>query len=125
MTIASILDTGSPISFVKKCYLPSMMIQPLNPSDSTGYCGINSSELHIVGKVVCIVNFKDNFVNSCMHVVEDFSNRHPIVLGRHFLRMSYVKLVIENKLKNIIENNICKNINENDKDNDNKNDKKI
>ncbi|XP_055910752.1 uncharacterized protein LOC129945117 [Eupeodes corollae] len=82
--LTTLLDSGSPISFIKEKYLPPSLILPLD-KNSQSYFGVNNSPLQVLGSVNTFIIFENLNTNLSLLVVENNSMSYPAVLGRNFI----------------------------------------
>lgn len=97
----TILDTGSPISFIQEHCVPPSAMSPLRTGD-TKYFGINNSRLNIVGKTQSIVSvsFYKKHASLYLHVVKDNTMNNLVVLGRDFIHKCNIKFTFIDSNKN-------------------------
>ena len=88
----TLLDTGSPVSFVRENFVPENLIISVLQGDSN-YSGINGSLLKIKGRVMAKIalNNKEEKIVSLM-VVPITSMKAAVVIGRDILRKFYDKV---------------------------------
>lgn len=92
MFVECLIDSESPISFIKKSLVPAKL-NLKNVPDAT-YYGINKSKLQMFGQFLCYVTISNKEVLDNLIVVADGSMVHSAVLGRDFLKASKSKLVL-------------------------------
>lgn len=82
ITVLSMFDTGSPISFVRRSVVP----QSMGPSEkmNSGYKSIGNYPLCTYGIIAAIVCFRDRKTCLKVHVVPDNYLCVPLLLGRNF-----------------------------------------
>lgn len=118
--ILSLLDSGSPITFVKEKLIKNELIEKVE-SDLLDYAGINGSKLNITGKI--IVNCTLNSIKKPMlfYVVADDSMRPNAILGRDFFKEFDLRIVDSSNELKFIDNEIFNidilNLEEKDSDN--------
>lgn len=82
--LEALINTGSPISFIKAKYIPSNCIQEMGKS-SMKFCGINDSQLRILGNIKVQVELdsvkKDDLI---VYIVSDNTITVPAVIDRYF-----------------------------------------
>lgn len=93
--VLALLDTGSPISFIKISCLPFSFFEKLDNMNED-YFGINQSKLEILGKCVQKFYVNDQLIEMELLVVSDATMSVPAILGRDFLKMSQFKIEISN-----------------------------
>ena len=81
-TLDTLLDTGSLISFIKKCFVP---VKCISPYDGRKYNGINNSGLIHLGLISPNVNFEDVTRKIELIVVPNNTMSSAVVLGRDAL----------------------------------------
>lgn len=89
-TLDALLDSGSPISFIKETYVPTKITK--NALDKNQFCGINESTLEILGKVKSRIGLGGNKYDMELYVVRNRTMRRPLVLGRDFMRVANLTL---------------------------------
>jgi len=90
-TLNTLLDTGSPVSFIKENFIPNNLVVSVLPGDNN-YSGLNGSTLKAKGRVTVKVAFnnkKTKFVS--LLVVPVTSMTAAVVIGRDILRQFYDK----------------------------------
>ncbi|XP_055912705.1 uncharacterized protein LOC129946516 [Eupeodes corollae] len=98
-TLLTLLDSGSPISFVQAKYIPPFLISTLDLR-SHKYVGVNNSPLDVLGSISCIISFENSFINLQMLVVKNNSMSYPVILGRDFMGKN--GLVLQQQKKNSV-----------------------
>lgn len=93
-SLETLLDSGSPISFIQRKYLPDFLINTTKPDNGEKFCGINGSPLSIEGSTLVNLDFNDKKIKLNLYVVKDNSMMHPVILGRNFLKMCNLKFEI-------------------------------
>ncbi|XP_033243671.1 uncharacterized protein LOC117186697 [Drosophila miranda] len=79
---ACLIDSGSPISFVKKSLISTKTIlEPVSES----YFGLNRSQLKTFGKMLCYVLKGEIKYFFHLNMVSNESMSHGVVLGRNFM----------------------------------------
>lgn len=102
----ALIDSGSPICFVKECYIPRNYV--ITEESCDRFCGLNESKLEIIGHVEAELMFKNRKYNIMLRVVPDRTMQSPIVLGRDFIKMAKFLLISENKVVDIMNIEITK-----------------
>lgn len=94
MCLDTLLDTGSPISFVKECFVDKQAIVPLDTSDRE-YFGCKGVMLDFVGKIYATVTI-DNDVRERlrMYVAPETTTLTPALIGRDILRKFGFQLIV-------------------------------
>lgn len=95
-TSLSLLDSGSPISFIQQQYLPYHLINYVN-GDKYKFSGINNSKLSIVGTVKSLIEFQNKSCILNMFVVKDQTMNNCIILGRDFMNQMDLNLIVQNE----------------------------
>lgn len=91
INIDALIDTGSPISFVKEKFIPNCFVKEQN--NQTKFCGINGSSLNVVGVVVADIKCdKVIEVGTNIYVVANNTMSASLIIGRDILRNSKVSL---------------------------------
>ncbi|XP_039502717.1 uncharacterized protein LOC120458930 isoform X1 [Drosophila santomea] len=101
MFIECLIDSGSPISIIKKRFIPSQI--KMEKTTSLSYVGLNLSKLLIHGSVKCSVKFSNKDTPMLLYVVDDESMGYAMLLGRDFLARVKAKIVIDNEHEKISE----------------------
>lgn len=94
-SLMTLLDSGSPISFVQQKYLPEIFVDNTD-TETYSFCGINGSALCILGKSSVSVNFANKLEDVEIFIVKNETMLHPVVLGRDFLKKFKLKLYGKN-----------------------------
>ena len=96
-----LIDSGSAISFIKKCRVPNGIFkQPVLNS----YFGLNKSKLKTFGKISCFTLMNKMKIYFEVIVVANESMSHDVVLGRNFISACNFKIDL-NALDGIAELN--------------------
>lgn len=97
------IDSGSPISFIKRQYVPATT--ELNELQNTiKYYGLNKSKLSCEGTIDCSISHNNNTTDIRLLVVPDISMNSPVVLGRDFLKRANARVTFsDNDLPTNIE----------------------
>jgi len=87
----TLLDTGSPISFIKNNFVPPKLIEPTLTGDDK-YCGLNNSELEVKGRVrvKLVLNGREAKCVSLL-VVPETSMKSSVIIGRDVLKHFFGK----------------------------------
>lgn len=108
----SLLDTGSPISFIRKSVLP----EEINVQESLTYSrfkGLGNIKLFTYGTINCYINIKDNLNLVSLMVIPDEVTPIPLLIGRDLLEIFNIKLNMNCNKVNITseqcQNEICSN----------------
>lgn len=103
LIVDTLLDTGSPISFVKQEVIPDRFVSKINIDQST-FCGINNTRLKIVGEVNVTLEVDDIVQKDiALLVVPNSTMRYSMVLGRDVLKKLNFKLVASLNTDNEIQ----------------------
>ncbi|KAK2578337.1 hypothetical protein KPH14_000880, partial [Odynerus spinipes] len=97
--VASI-DSGSPISFVKKSLIPSKFVE--EAPDSSRFLGINNSIVQIYGNAKVTIVIEQATYDVVLRVVDDGTMRSSLVLGRDFMKLAKLTLNISEGIKEIM-----------------------
>lgn len=90
-----LIDSGSPISFVKQSLVP----ENLNiENDELVFYGINKSHMNSFGKFKVKVHLINKNVEIDLLVVSEDTMRYNVVLGRDFLKEANSKLIIDDEV---------------------------
>lgn len=84
VNVRALLDTGSPISFIRLDCLPSFIMSPV--LEATNYCGINGSELKVLGVYDRDVIIESLRIPIKFYVVPN-ETMFPNILGRNFTNL--------------------------------------
>ena len=79
----TLLDTDSPVSFMKDMFVPPSLISPIT-LDNTRYYGLNNSELEAKGYVVIKMALNDSEPKQVM--LPAGSMKSSVVIGRDILK---------------------------------------
>lgn len=86
-----LIDTGSPISFIKEKFIPNCLVKEQN--NKTKFCGINDSYLNVVGTVMVDIKCdKVAEVGTNIYVVANNTMTASLIIGRDMPRSSKVIL---------------------------------
>lgn len=105
-SIAALIDSGSPICFVKECYIPR--VYAIAEASSDRFCGLNGSGLKIIGRVEAELMFEAKVFNVTLRVVPDGTMQSPMVLGRDFMSMAKLSLKSEDEITDIAKIEIAR-----------------
>ncbi|XP_076620054.1 uncharacterized protein LOC143341206 [Colletes latitarsis] len=89
----ALIDSGSPISFVKESCVPRSYI--CRAVNGNGFSGINGSVMQIVGQIEGIITLNCMKHNVNLRVVEEGSMRNSIVLGRDFMKVARMSVQLD------------------------------
>ncbi|XP_076660892.1 uncharacterized protein LOC143364412 [Halictus rubicundus] len=93
MILYTLIDSGSPVSFIKRSYVPGR-IENIQNSNGVRLVGINKSPLGLLGTVEASVELsKDTKETMTLLVVPDQTMYTPVVLGRDALRLFAMNIV--------------------------------
>lgn len=84
MRTECLIDSGSPISFMKKSIIPIEVRERV--CNEKSFCGINGSRLRILGEINANVSLEGQTTGVCIYVVGEETMRPSLVLGRDFLK---------------------------------------
>ncbi|KYB25116.1 hypothetical protein TcasGA2_TC031350 [Tribolium castaneum] len=107
-SIDSLLDTGSPISLIKKQYVPSIMYE--SESVDQKFSGLNFSPVKIIARFRTTITASDISVPISFYVVPDDTMTFGIILGRDFMMSSNLEITfgtsftIKQKPANALQN---------------------
>lgn len=90
ISLNALIDSGSPICFVKERYIPRKYI--VNDPGQDRFYGLNGSGLEIIGYVKAELTLKCGKYNVTIRVVPDTTMQSPLVLGRDFMRIAKLLL---------------------------------
>lgn len=99
ITLQTLLDSGSPISFVQQHCVPDDLVTDCADNMNEKFYGLNNSPLVVKGLVSCSVLFQNKFIIMHLYVVNDFSMYHNLILGRDFMTKCNLKLMSGNSEK--------------------------
>lgn len=106
-SVNALIDSGSPICFVKESYIPRKHMMVV--SNSERFYGINGSGLEITGKLNAKILFNHENYNVTIRVVPDTTMQSSLVLGRDFMKLAKLSLRCENKVPDIMNIEIDEN----------------
>ncbi|XP_046144395.1 uncharacterized protein K02A2.6-like [Osmia bicornis bicornis] len=120
ISVPALLDSGSPISFIKQNLLPEGAWKANVPTAE--FSGINNSPLEILGTVDARVALNDFENNITLYVVTNKTMRRGIILGRDFMKTANLTLMcrevqeimnieVDSEIKNLEKKNMM-NLNE-------------
>lgn len=102
LCLECIIDSGSPISFVKQSSLGHIRNHfettnlKSNEMLNLNYFGLNNSRLNVIGKIPSFVILNKNEYNFELLIVADESMGYDAVLGRDFMHICKFKIIREN-----------------------------
>ncbi|XP_043478273.1 uncharacterized protein LOC122508792 [Leptopilina heterotoma] len=99
LSLDTLFDTGSPISFIKESRLPAGSVQPCPSDSSQDYTGINNSVLVRLGLVTAKVRFNDIETKITVYVVPDNTMQVSVILGRDVLSKFNLGLLSLSKIE--------------------------
>lgn len=100
----SLIDTGSPSSFVRLSMLPKD--SQVLPEIKSNYFGINNTPIYIHGRLNCRVCLRKQEKNICIYIVKDDVIPSDVLIGRDALDIFEIDLYFRNvitSMKKIIE----------------------
>lgn len=100
LEISALLDSGSPISFIKEAIIPSNLIR--DTDKSIKFTGINNSEMHVIGSVEVQLAYDGIPYNIMLQVVTENTMRNPLVLGRDFLKKAGISFKFNQEIRQIM-----------------------
>ena len=103
------LDSGSPISLIKNCCVPSYVTNSI-AGDKVEFHGINGSRLNILKIFYRDVMIEEINLKIKFHVVPDDTMAFIIILGRDFSSNPAIKIEVSDKIKVLSKNNNIENI---------------
>ena len=86
LSLDTLLDTGSPISFVKESLVPGASVRPYAPESSREYSGINESTLIYLDVASVKVTLDSVMRKFDVFVVPDRMMRASVILGHDALK---------------------------------------
>ncbi|XP_077270869.1 uncharacterized protein LOC143902051 [Temnothorax americanus] len=90
--VDALIDTGSPISFVKEKIIPNCFIKPTDVGNK--FCGINGSQLNVVGTTTIDIHYDQiSEANVSVYVVADNTTSFSMIIGRDILKRAEVNLI--------------------------------
>jgi len=93
----TLLDTGSPISFIKNNFVPQNLIEPTLTGDDK-YQGLINSKLKVKGRVKVKLALNDREAKCVsLLVVPDTSMKSSVIIGRDVLRQFFEKKISNNR----------------------------
>lgn len=102
-SVHSLLDTGSPISFVCRSLLPIDV--PLKQLLISDYCGAGDVPIYTYGKIDCYIKLYHRLKSVSLYVVPDNTFPVEILLGRDALQIFSIGLYFH-KSRNSLKQNI-------------------
>lgn len=90
MKLNALIDSGSPICFVKEHLIPREYLSFCYDDDK--FYGINGCSLGIVGRVEASIVYNQAAHKIALRVVPDKTMRSPMVLGRDFMKLAKLSI---------------------------------
>lgn len=90
-SLGSLIDTGSPISFVREQFVPHILIKKQNVKHN--FFGINKSPLNVIGVVQSCILFEEEEIKVELFVVKNETTKFPVILGRDFIKKANLRLM--------------------------------
>jgi hypothetical protein len=90
ISVEAVLDSGSPISIVKREFVPTCISALSETSES--YFGFNGSKLTILGYILHKLKINDIFIKIKLYVVHNDAMNFDCILGRDFI--SHPEIVV-------------------------------
>lgn len=87
----SLLDTGSPVSFIQRSKLPAFI--RTDKLINTHFRGLGGTKLLTYGKMDCLVNFRGHVELMPIFVIADGVLPNHMLLGRDFMKKFDIRLV--------------------------------
>ncbi|XP_070519753.1 uncharacterized protein [Cardiocondyla obscurior] len=98
LELDTLLDTGSPISFIKETLVPPKLVRPVS-SDKNMYCGLNNSKLQIKGEVKANITLnRKEAKHVIIMVVTERSMKASVAIGRDLLIQFFGKEKSDGKI---------------------------
>ncbi|XP_076660976.1 uncharacterized protein LOC143364587 [Halictus rubicundus] len=88
--VNALIDSGSPISFVKENCVPRTCFTADRVSDR--FHGINGSDLNVLGKTQATIIYDTEKYCVMLRVVPDETMKNSLVLGREFMKIANLSL---------------------------------
>lgn len=101
MDFNALIDTGSPIFFVKKCYVPCKFVVVDTSRDR--FCGVNGSGLRIIGRINVTLSSDLGKYDVVLRVVPDDTLKGPLLLERDFIKLAKLTLSGEEEITDILK----------------------
>lgn len=95
--VDALIDSGSPICFIKACYVPRECITV--HLDSKQYCGINGSGLKVG---IVDLGFNNEEYNITIRVIPDRTMQSSMILDRNFIKLAKLLLISEGEVVDIM-----------------------
>lgn len=99
-SLDALIDSGSPICFVKECHVPWKYINTDPGQDR--FHGLNGSGLEVIGCIKAELTFKRGKYNVTIRVVPDTTMQNSLILGRDFMKIAKLSLKDENDVTDIM-----------------------
>jgi len=96
----ALLDTGSPICFVKECYISREYI--ISNKEHDKFFGINGSGMNILGYVEVLIFHDSGKYKLRIRVVSNDTMQNQIVLGRDFINQAKLTLGSREEISDIL-----------------------
>lgn len=82
LTLRTLLDSGSPISFIKESFIPAKLVTRVS-DETSKYTGLNKSPLEIREVTQATVEFEGEILSGLLlRVVPDSSIKASVIIGR-------------------------------------------
>lgn len=82
LTLRTLLDSGSPISFIKESFIPAKLVTRVS-DETSKYTGLNKSPLEIRGVTQATVEFEGEILSGLLlRVVPNSSIQASVIIGR-------------------------------------------
>lgn len=101
----ALLDSGSPISFVKEMFIPKSFI--ICESELNRFHGLNNSKLEITGYIKAIIVMNGQECQIMLRVVPNTTMKFSIILGRDYLKLANLSFNFVKKKKQVLRKMIC------------------
>lgn len=102
--VIALLDSGSPISFIKSKFVNPSIILPIENKDLE-YHGVNNSKLRIMGKTKVKCQLRGLLKEIELLIVNDDTMTPAVILGRDAFRTFGLGLVKQDHFENKVEDN--------------------
>jgi len=94
----ALIDTESPICFIKKCYILHTFID----SGRDQFCGVNGSRLRIIDRLEAMLVNDQSEYNVTLRVVPNNTMKDSMVVSRDFMKLAKLTLNDEEEIANIM-----------------------
>ncbi|XP_015440400.1 PREDICTED: uncharacterized protein LOC107195130 [Dufourea novaeangliae] len=101
--VRAIIDSGSPISLIKKNCVPNCLREPVAINDHM-YQGINGSKLDILNVFACNCTVNEIPVNIVFGIVSNTAMQCDALLGRDFILLPHIKVSFDDEFTVTIKN---------------------